>query len=191
MKTKIKICFLIIFLMGYITSQSQTAPNIDYRTGIGLRGGGFTSGLTLKHFVSPAGAIEGIVSFPYFRGSALVTVLYEKHSGAFDTERLNWFYGAGGHLGFYNRNHYLGYYNCSLHPNDPRKDRCIRVYDYPERYVNFGIDGIIGIEWQITEIPFTLGVDFKPMIDLVNPGHTWFIWDAGLSFRYVWGGSGD
>lgn len=189
MKIKIQFCFPVIFLIMITATFAQSPPDINYRTGIGLRGGGYTSGLTLKHFVSSTGAVEGIVSFPYFRGAFLVTVLYEKHSGAFDTERLNWFYGAGGHLGFYNRNYYLGYYGCTFHPNDPRKDKCIRVYDYPERYVNFGIDGIIGLEWQITEIPFTLGVDFKPMIDLVNPGHAWFIWDGGISLRYVWGGS--
>jgi hypothetical protein len=188
---KVIICCFSLLLASLYPAVAQQDPDINYRTGIGLRGGGYTSGLTLKHFISSTGAIEGIVSFPYFRGSALVTVLYEKHAGAFNTERLNWFYGAGGHLGFYNRNYYLGYYNCSFPPGNPGKERCVRVYDYPERYVNFGIDGIIGIEWQITEIPFTLGIDFKPMIDIVNPGHAWFIWDAGLSFRYVWGGSGD
>ena len=188
MKVILLFCLLGVLLLENTKVIAQSPPNIEYRTGIGLRGGGYTSGLTLKHFVSSTGAVEGILSFPYFRSSFLVTILYEKHSAAFNTDRINWFYGAGGHLGFYNRNYYLNYYGCSFHPVKPEKDKCIRIYDYPERYVNFGIDGIIGLEWQITEIPFTLGIDFKPMIDLVNPGHNWFIWDAGLSFRYVWGG---
>ena len=188
MKAKIQVCFLVIFLAVITTSLAQSPPNINYRTGIGLRGGSYTSGITLKHFVSSTGAIEGIVSFPYFRSSALITILYEKHSGAFNTDRLNWFYGAGGHLGFYNRSYYLAYY-CDNHPTKPWKERCVAISGYPERYVNFGVDGIIGLEWQIIEIPFTLGLDFKPMIDLVNPGHAWFIFDGGISFRYVWGGA--
>lgn len=71
----------------------------DYNTGIGLRGG-FANGLTIKHFVNNKAAIEGIIASRW-RGLEL-TGLYEYHNRAFQTDRLNWYIGFGGHVGFWN-----------------------------------------------------------------------------------------
>ena len=69
----------------------------DYTTGIGIRGGYF-NGLTVKHFVSDQAALEGIFTSRW-RGFQ-VTGLYEIHNQAFNTPRLNWYYGFGAHIGF-------------------------------------------------------------------------------------------
>jgi hypothetical protein len=50
-----------------------------YRTAFGLRAG-ITSGLTIKHFVTNAGAIEGIVGV--WPNSFTITALYEHHVNA-------------------------------------------------------------------------------------------------------------
>ena len=56
---------------------SGTVCAEDYGTGIGLRLGGLSSGLSIKGFVNSTSALEGIVSFGMH--SFIATVLYEQH----------------------------------------------------------------------------------------------------------------
>jgi len=47
-----------------------------------------------------------------------------------------------------------------------------------------GIDGILGLEYNFKEIPFNIGIDWKPMIDL--GGSSGFYGDGGaISIRYI------
>lgn len=136
----------------------------DYKTGIGFRGG-FSNGLTLKHFVSQQAAVEGILSTRW--SGFEITGLYEIHKQAFDVERLNWYYGGGAHIGFYN--------------GDNTKDSW---GDPGENYSILGIDGILGIEYNIEEIPINISLDWKPVFNLA--GYTGFWGDGGaLSIRYI------
>lgn len=153
----------ILVIGGFCAMPSETSAQSTYNTGIGLRGG-ITNGLTVKHFLDEANALEGILS-TRFRGFQ-ITGLYERHTTAFDEERLNWFFGVGGHIGAYDD------------------------YDGPfdnDRYGNgqpvIGIDGIVGLEYHIEPIPFTIGVSAKPFFEFAEPGFVF--WDAGLSVRYV------
>jgi hypothetical protein len=122
-----------------------------YNTGIGLRGG-LASGLTVKHFIREGAALEGIIS-PAYKGSFIITGLYEIHAPAFSVSGLQWYYGAGAHIGFY--------------PGG----------------VPIGIDGILGIEYKIFEIPFVVGLDIKPAIHLNYFSASYF--DGALSLRYA------
>ena len=134
----------------------------DYRTGIGLRGG-FSSGLTLKHFVSNKAAFEGILSTRW-RGFD-ITGLYEIHGEAFDVERLNWYYGFGAHLGFWD-------------------GRYAPWGSVGSTYTVIGIDGILGIEYNFTEIPVNISLDWKPAINVF--GNQGFWGDGGaISLRYI------
>lgn len=145
----------------FFTSLWSNAQSYD--TGIGVRGG-LASGITGKHFLSENAAVEGILSTRW-RGFS-ITGLYEIHAIAFDTPGLYWFYGFGGHLGFWD-----GY---AKHP----------WFDDAENYAVFGIDGIIGMEYVFADIPFTIGIDWKPAINI--SGHSGFWVDsAGLSVRYI------
>jgi len=133
----------------------------DYGTAIGVRGT-YVSGLTIKHFFDETKAGEGILAFG--RWGFNVTGLYEFHAPAFDAERLKWYYGGGAHLGQWND-------------------------DYPSLVnegANFvmGIDGILGLEYKIKEIPITLSADWKPTFNLTGyPG----FWGYGgaLSIRFT------
>ncbi len=134
----------------------------DYNTGIGLRGG-FDNGITIKHFVSSKAALEGIIASRW-RGLEL-TGLYEIHNRAFDTDRLNWYYGFGAHIGFWN--------------GDNR-----RWGTHGESYTVIGVDGILGLEYNFEEIPFNLSVDWKPAFNFY--GYSGFWADGGaLSIRYI------
>lgn len=168
----------IAILIGINASFSQ-----DYKTGIGLRGG-WTGGLTAKHFIKDGKAIEAIFSSGWGWRGYQITGLYEVHKAAFtkdDVEGFFWYYGAGAHFGGYR---YYKKYG-EWHPTGGNTG----YYTYNEEahsYVAFGIDGIFGLEYKIEEIPVTLSLDIKPFIELTTyNGYPMRFWDGGFSIRYV------
>jgi len=148
----------LILIVILVVSMVTLAWAQDYKTGIGLRGG-FSSGLTLKHFVGKKSAFEGIaaINFGLTTGYEL-TGLYEIHGLAFQVERLNLYFGAGAHIGTYD--------------------------DSNSKGINIGVDGILGIEYNFNEVPINIGFDWKPMYHIV--GLTGFAPEGGaLSIRYI------
>lgn len=155
---KIAFTILVIFC-GYFIAKAQ-----DYNTGIGLRGG-FSNGITIKHFVTSKAAFEGIIASRW-RGLEL-TGLYEIHGRAFNTERLKWFVGFGGHVGFWDGNYTHKYWG-----------------DSGTSYTVIGIDGILGLEYSFVEVPINIGLDWKPAFNFY--GHSGFWADGGaFSIRYI------
>lgn len=136
----------------------------DYNTGIGLRGG-FFNGLTVKHFVSEKAAFEVLLASRW-KGLE-ITGLYEIHNRAFDVDRLKWYYGFGAHAGFYNGD--------NTHN---------RWGESGQSYTVVGLDGILGLEYSFTDIPFNLSIDWKPTFNFL--GYSGFWGDGGaLSIRYI------
>ncbi len=128
----------------------------DYKNGIGLRLG-YDQGITFKHFLGSKPALEGIASFHY--NGLDITRLFEIHNRAFNVDRLNWYFGGGAHVGFYGSSYGNG----------------------SGTYV--GIAGIIGIEYNIKEVPINIGLDWKPVFDF---GYSHFLYQGGaLSVRYL------
>ena len=147
----------IILFISILTLASAQ----DYKTGIGFRAG-LSQGLTVKHFINGKAAFEGLLSTRW-RGLE-ITGLYEIHNQAFDVSGLNWYYGFGAHIGFWDGNRDWGLYDRS--------------------YTVIGIDGILGIEYNFNEVPFNIGLDWKPSINL--SGYTGFRPDGGaFSIRYI------
>jgi hypothetical protein len=91
---------------------------------------------------------------------------FTRYTGkAWDINRLNWFYGVGGHVGSY-------------HGEEHRR------YDNEEQYWLFGIDGIIGMEYNFSEIPFNISLDWKPAIDVSGGFYPWGD-EVAFSLRYI------
>jgi hypothetical protein len=134
----------------------------DYRTGIGVRGG-LSNGLTVKHFISDVSALEGLLTTRW--NGFLFTGLYEVHAPAFGVRGLYWYYGGGAHIGAWNH-----------HYKANREDN----------YSVIGIDGILGMEFNITEIPFNISVDYKPGINVLGKP-IGMSDEVALSVRYVFG----
>ncbi|MBT3384337.1 MAG: hypothetical protein HN778_08855 [Prolixibacteraceae bacterium] len=147
---------ILTLILAFIITTSVSAQ--DYETGIGFRGG-LSNGITVKHFISKTSALEGILSSRWQGFN--ITGLYEIHNWSFDTPRLNWYYGFGGHIGFWN-----GYEN---HP----------WFKETGSYSVIGIDGIIGIEYNIETIPINISLDWKPGINII--GYSGF-WGDELAF---------
>jgi hypothetical protein len=153
---KIGLTILLITIL-FLFGKTQ-----DYNTGIGLRGG-FANGLTVKHFIGKKAALEGIIASRW-RGLEL-TGLYEIHNRAFQTDRLNWYVGFGGHIGFWNGNY-------------------AKWGTAGTAYTVVGIDGILGLEYNFLEVPFNISIDWKPAFNLY--GYSGFWADGGaISIRYI------
>ena len=150
---------------------SSSIAMAQYDFAVGLRSGG-TSGLTLKKN-NGSSAIEGIVGF-WSHGVSL-TGLWEKQQNAFDEPGFNWFYGFGGHLAFYGDKFDgrggAAWYN---HPHD------IDDGDF-----GIGIDGIVGLEYKIPDVPLAIDISLKPYMEIVSEGGVFFSPDPGIGIKFA------
>lgn len=163
-----KLLTLLLVIPFFAVAQKKSSGDGSYKVALGLRAG-YHPGITLKYMSSSDVALEGIFQFRYH--GVVLTGLYEKHAAAFDVERLRWFYGLGGHIGAYERPYYgwgryKGYYD----------------HDYYRTRPRIGVDGILGLEYIIGEIPFSVSIDWKPYIDIWYYGAGFY--DGALSVRY-------
>jgi hypothetical protein len=140
---------------------SQNLKSQDYSTAAGLRLGA-SSGLSIKHFVQSDRAIEGIVSTRW--GGFSVTGLYEWHKPT-NTSNLNWYYGAGAHIGFWEGSN-------------------VRWADDDASYTVIGADGILGLEYTFDEAPINLSLDWILALNVIGQTGVWGD-GFGLSIRYV------
>ncbi|MBA9078102.1 MULTISPECIES: hypothetical protein [Rufibacter] len=140
--------------------------------GVGIRVGGLSSGISGKYFLNGSAAIEAIIGTSFGRKGFHLTGLYELHASALGVPGLQWFYGAGAHIGSYKGRYY--------------HDRTYKhYYDSANKTLaTVGIDGIVGLEYQITEIPVSVGIDFKPFLD-VNQDGLFLFPDGALTVRYT------
>jgi hypothetical protein len=158
MKKNILTLTIAMFLMTFVSAQ-------DYNNGIGLRGGLY-NGITFKHFMGSKPAVE-ILAATRWSGLEL-TGLYEITNRAFDVDRLNWYFGVGGHVGYYNGDNTSSSWG-----------------DTGTNYLVAGVDGILGIEYNFTELPINISLDWKPGFNFIGYSHFWP--DGGaLSIRYIW-----
>jgi hypothetical protein len=156
----------LIILLLTISSFTTTAQK--YKTAIGFRIGGQTNGLTVRHFTNSKTALEGILSVGH--NATLITGLYEKFVPISSASGLNWFYGIGGHIGFFREKGYYLY----------NKKRA--VY-YDDNSTVVGIDGIIGLDYKFRNAPINIGIDIKPFMDFY--GGASLFGDGALNVRFI------
>lgn len=151
-----KILLVLILTAGMaITANAQ-----DYKTALGLRAG-VPYGITVKHFVNPNNAFEGILASRW--DGVAATVLYENVHWTGQFPALNWYWGFGGHLGFWDS-----------HP----------TYTGPSSTAVIGLDAVLGLEYTFDEVPFNLALDILPSFNVI--GHSgWNGVHGALSIRYV------
>ena len=153
-----KALFVFLFIAGIAFASNGQ----DYKTSLGLRAG-VPYGITIKHFLSEQNAVEGILASRW--NGFIITGLYENEHWTGEYPGLNWFWGFGAHIGFWDAD------------NNPRIES-----DYTGSVI--GVDGIIGLEYTFDEIPLNLSLDLLPTINLI--GSTgWGGINGALSIRYV------
>lgn len=164
---KKKLLKLVLAAAFMLSVNLTVCAQANYNTGVGIRLGGYENGLTLKHFFDSETAIEGVIGFR--PGVFVVTGLYEKHAIAFAEPSLTWYYGAGAHIGGISGDRYYRGYG---------RDRY-----YTDNGMLLGADGILGLEWQVPEIPISLGFDLHPRVELARG--PFLNLEAALSIRYT------
>jgi hypothetical protein len=153
----------IIFLLFFSGIFYATAQ--DYRTGLGFRFGGPT-GINAKYFLNSNTAIDGTLGFWEYYGTGIsLTGLYEIHK-SLNPKNLRFYYGGGLHMGVWNGEFYRinQYYGGSF----------------------FGIDGVLGLEYAVKELPLAISIDWNPRMTFYFIGGAWpqFAY-VGLTARYT------
>lgn len=142
-----------------------------YNTAIGVRLGGVSSGVSIKHFTAPQTALEGIVGFGY--KSIHVTGLLEKHVPISSAPGLSWLYGGGAHVGIFSfGGHY--YY--------VKNNRTYVLKEGDSRTI-IGLDLILGLDYKFSGAPFNISLDVKPFVDFFEG--TTILPDAAISLRFA------
>lgn len=152
---------ITLITLLFISALSITAQ--DYKSALGLRVNHWYGGLTYKYFISSTTAWDLTLSTDFNNG-ATVTALYEKHVPIADAPGLSWYYGPGFHVGLWGSGD-----NASI---------------------DLGIDGVIGLEYSVQEIPFAFSLDYIPSINLrisdfdggVSPVFT--NWTFGVKYTF-------
>jgi hypothetical protein len=159
-----KLLVIIVFILISVLSLNAQ----DYKTSLGLRAGlpfGL-SGVTIKHFLNKFNAVEGIATFNY--NGIVATGLFQNERWTGFYPGINWYWGAGAHVGIWGagENRYLG--SSSLYKGGTMA----------------GIDGILGVEFTLDEIPLNLSFDFLPTVNLLGY-QGWNLINGAVSIRYV------
>jgi len=124
----------------------------EYRNAVGLRLGS-SGGITFRRFLGTGVAGEVMLS-GQSHGTAL-TFLFEKHRPSlfFDDVYIDFFYGAGVHVGTGNRS------------SDKDWDGYNRLW---EPLPLLGIDGYVSFEYTLPRYPLVINLDCKPYLELFD-----------------------
>ncbi len=114
-----------------IGAQSVKAQGSTYANGIGLRLG-YNAALSYKHFISNAGALEGIVGLNLGDNYLNIAAMYEHHLPIKEVSGLQWYFGAGMGAVFYD--------------GGP----------------GFSVNGILGLDYKFNNAPFNISLDWMP-----------------------------
>jgi len=163
-------------------SAKSTEPGGEagYLTGLGLRGG-IEGGFTFKHFIKEQRAVEAILSRGWSYGGIRLTALYEMHNPLPGVPGMDWFLGAGAHVGYFGGAYYgyYGYTGTGYYDSNG----VWHATGYRNYYLSLGIDVIAGVEYQFEDFPFTLGFDVKPQFDVFGRGRHYG--DIAFTLRYI------
>lgn len=139
--------FLLVMFVSAAVFFTHTA-SAQYKTALGVRLSSspamVNNSISLKHFLTESSAVEALFSF----GDPLALgALYEVHKPV-GTAGIQWYYGGGGYLGF-------------AKTFNPDKNR-------NETDVNFGAQGVLGLDYKFAGLPLNLSLDWKPELNIVS-----------------------
>lgn len=139
-----KIFFASLFVATLFFTHTASA---QYKTALGVRLSStamVNNSISLKHFLTETSAVEALFSF----GEPLALgALYEVHKPV-GTAGIQWYYGGGGYLGFAKT------FNTAKNKN--------------ETDVNFGAQGVVGLDYKFADLPLNLSLDWKPELNIVS-----------------------
>ena len=155
--------FFLLVLLG-LFSPSLAAQ--DYGSAIGLRLG-FPFSVSYKNFLNRTDALEiyaGVRNFDSY-GWFSVNAAYQRHTDIAEVYGLQWYYGGGAGLQFWN-------------------------YDATsEGSVTLAISGYLGLQYSFYDLPLTFSLDWRPSVfigkNLGTGFNTFGAGYGGLGVRYI------
>lgn len=162
---------LLAALFIFASEQSHA----QYYTGVGIRLGKFSSGITAKYFFDANNA-KGLELFAgktkIARGGYIAKIFYVNQTPCtmpLLQIPLDIVFGGGVHGAYFPKDYY--------HLIDGE------LIPYGDKVFCAGIDATLGVEYKVPIAPFTVGVDVNPFLDLLNPGPEYL--DLSVAIRYV------
>lgn len=164
---------LIILSLLILFASFAGAQSFERQLGVRL---GTTPGINAKVVLNKKTAIQGILGFR--KGGVQLYTLLEAYKLLDKNRNRAWYmyFGGGGHIGYIN-----GY-------NRIRRWSNTSGYYWEEERASgpvFGIDAIMGVEYNLPVVPLSLFVEFKPMVEFqsFNKVRTNF-WDSAIGIVY-------
>jgi len=159
--------YIIIFLLGLTSAVFAQF----YAKEAGMRGG-YTSGITFRVNLEEDLSYEAQLG--YRDKGAIFTLIRQKHREIGMDPVGNWkfIYGFGAHAGFYFTDTYRILFR--------------EVYFGREIFTPvFGMNGYVGIDYELVELPMSFGVSFQPFMEIsLKQIFGLNLWDFGVSVRY-------
>lgn len=151
--------FLVLLIAFFCVLSTTQLKAQDYKAAVGLSLGG-NMGVNAKVFISGASAIEGGVDYTFHHNAVNFFAVWQYHLQLIDG--LYGYAGAGFNIGA----QHLGYNRLDHRGSD----------------FNFGLDPNVGFEYKFNASPITVGVDYRPSINIV--GHS--LWSSmSVKLRYT------
>jgi len=154
---------------------SGTAYTQVFERQLGMRLG-VMSGITGKVILDRKTAIHGTLGFR--KGGVQLYTLLEVYKLLDKSTNQNWYlyFGGGAHVGYIN-----GY-------NRVRRWSNSTGYYWEEQRASgpvFGLDAVMGVEYNIPALPLVLFCEFKPMVELQNFNRFKAnFWDTAIGIVY-------
>ena len=146
--------------------ETPAEAGTNYATAVGLRLG-YPLSLSLKKFFTEDIAGEAYIGFRGFSGYSWVNiaVAVQKHAPIDAVDGLQWYYGAGASVFFFNFD------------ND--------FFGDSSTTTSFGVQGYIGLDYTFADIPLNLSLDWIPTIFINGFGSGFSGSYGSLAARYV------
>lgn len=156
--TGLFVCTLVLSSQAQY-SMKQTNTMVGVRAGTSLGG-------SVKRFISDYAALELMVFKRW--GGMNYALLYERHMDIREFRGMEWYLGGGAHYGTW-----------KLGKSEPPW-----VYKATQDYKAYGVDAIVGLEYNFNGTNFYLSLDWKPAYNFVDFTDLW--WDeASFTVRYA------
>jgi hypothetical protein len=153
-----------LLLCPYIYSQ-------NYTRSAGLRAGTALS-FTYRQYIDEESAVEAVIN--YARRGLRLAVLKQHFRPAFYeiTDNLTFAYGYGAHIGLYYTNRFK------------ILNKSYKLEEWRFSPV-FGLDGHLGLEYNIREFPVILGIDIKPYFEFSTSRFFYvFLDDTAITLKF-------
>lgn len=151
---------------------SPAAFSQFYTKEVGIRGG-YSSGITFRVNLEETISYEAQLNY---RDQGGIFTMYRQQHREIGMDRLgNWefLYGFGAHAGFYYTDSYKILFR--------------EIYFGTDVFTPvIGVDGYLGIDYKLVDLPMSFGVSFQPYMELsLKQVFGINFWDFGFHARYM------